>query len=123
MTPMTLLSKRIGALMILWISSCVSPLSFMFSKTLAWRAALNLLSISGRLSRKVFAARAELLDNGMKPTFFSASGTIKCKCFHFEDTPQYCHFLLSNSHGPRNFLCNGKKGRLDTACAFRFECS
>src|SRR5258706_7842306 len=49
------------------------------SKTVAWRAVEKLCSISGRLSRAVRAARAELLERRIKPTFFRASGTKKCK--------------------------------------------
>src|SRR6267143_1232465 len=61
------------------MASATSPVIFTPSKTVACRAAAKLFSISGRLSRAVRAARAELLDSGIKPTFFKASGTKKCR--------------------------------------------
>ena len=41
--------------------------------------AATLLMISGRLSRAVRAAMAEVLDRGIKPTCLSDSGTRKCR--------------------------------------------
>src|SRR5277367_1235414 len=58
------------------------------SNTLACRAAGNVLLISGLFSRTVRAARAELLVSGIKPTFFSATGMMKCKCFQRWETPR-----------------------------------
>src|ERR1700687_5506519 len=87
MTPMTFPSARIGALMIFWIDSTAPVVIFTPSNTVACRAAMKLFSISGRLSRTVRAARAELLDRGMKPTFFRASGTRKCRCRQRSETP------------------------------------
>src|SRR6266852_7487358 len=68
-----------------------SPLlvaAFTPSNTLACRTAAKLLLISGRLSRAVRAASAELLESGMKPTFFRTSGTRKCKCRQRVETPR-----------------------------------
>jgi hypothetical protein len=46
------------------MNSGVSPLIFTPSKTMGWRMALKLLSISGRLSRTVLAARDHVLVIG-----------------------------------------------------------
>src|SRR5580658_687474 len=43
--------------------------------------------MSGRLSRAVFAAIAEVLESGMKPTCLSDSGTRKCKWRQRVETP------------------------------------
>jgi hypothetical protein len=48
------------------------------SKVLACLREVKSLMISGRLSRVVRAASADLLERGMKPTFLSTSGTTKC---------------------------------------------
>jgi len=58
-----------------------SPLIFVPSKTIGRRVVLKSLSTSGRLARRIFAARDELLFKGLKPTVFSDSGTDKCRCF------------------------------------------
>src|SRR5258707_10812746 len=79
MTPMTLPSSRIGALIIFWMVPAASAEIFTVSKMVAWREFAKLFSISGRLSRAVRAARAELLDSGIKPAFFMASGPRKCR--------------------------------------------
>src|ERR1700746_3154659 len=86
------------------MGSVDSPPSLMFSKTWAWRAALKLLSISGRLSRTVFAARAELLDGGMKPTFYENAG----------HTIQFRHQTESCAHGNslKNTGPGARKGSL-----------
>src|SRR5258707_15852369 len=76
---MTLPSMRIGALIIFWMVPAASAEILTVSKTVAWRKFAKLFLISGRLSRAVRAARAELLDSGTKPTFFRGSGTRKCK--------------------------------------------
>src|SRR6266481_767921 len=87
MTPITFPSERMGALSIFWMDSGVSELVFTPSKTAACRATVKLLSISGRLSRAVRAARAELLERGMNPTFFRASGTRKWRWRQRVETP------------------------------------
>src|SRR5579862_9058037 len=76
-----------GALIIFWMISEVSPLIFTPSKTVAWRTPAKLLMMSGRLSRAVRAATAEVLESGMKPTCFSDSGTRKCKWRQRVETP------------------------------------
>src|SRR5208337_4585680 len=85
-TPTTFPSYRIGALMILWIDSPYVVAVRTPSNTLACRTPEKLLLISGRLSRAVRAASAELLVRGMNPTFFNGSGARKCKCRHLVDT-------------------------------------
>src|SRR6267143_453357 len=87
MTPITFPSERMGALSIFWMDSGSSELIFTPSKTAACRATMKLLSISGRLSRAVRAARAELLERGMNPTFFRASGTRKWRWRQRVETP------------------------------------
>src|SRR6266850_435445 len=87
MTPITFPSERMGALSIFWMDSGASELIFTPSKTAACRATVKLLSISGRLSRAVRAARAELLERGMNPTFFRASGTRKWRWRQRVETP------------------------------------
>src|SRR5467141_3551739 len=87
MTPTTFPSARMGALRIFVMDSAASEVSFTTSKTVAGRVTVKLLSISGRLSRAVRAARAELLERGMKPTFFSASGTRKWRWRQRVETP------------------------------------
>src|SRR6266404_1892085 len=79
MTQITLPSSKIGALIIFLIAPEAPSAIFLLSRTVACRAAAKLFSISGRLSWAVRAARAELLERGMKPTFFRASGTKKCR--------------------------------------------
>jgi hypothetical protein len=69
MTPTTFSSNEIGALMIFWIDSPVAVAVFTPSNTAACRTAEKLLLISGRLSRAVRAASAELLVSGMNPHF------------------------------------------------------
>jgi hypothetical protein len=76
-TPSARSPERIGVLMIFWMASALSGANFTPSKTLACFTEVKSLMISGRLSRMVRAASADLLDSGMKPTFFSASGTMK----------------------------------------------
>ena len=66
--------------MIFCIDSPVAVAVFTPSNTAACRTAEKLLLISGRLSRAVRAASAELLVSGMDPTFFSTRGTRKCRC-------------------------------------------
>ena len=78
MTPTTFSADKIGALMIFWIDSPVAV--FTPSNTAACRTAEKLLLISGRRSRAVRAASAELLVSGMNPTFFSTCGTRKYRC-------------------------------------------
>jgi len=85
-TPTTFPSYNIGALMILWIDSPDVVAVRTPSNTVACRTPEKLLLISGRLSRTVRAASAELLVSGMNPTFFSGCGTRKCKCRHLVDT-------------------------------------
>ena len=80
MTPTTFSSNKIGALIIFWIDSPVAIAVFTPSNTAACRTAEKLLLISGRLSRAVRAASAELLVSGMNPTFFSTCGTRKYRC-------------------------------------------
>ncbi len=88
MTPTTRSPERIGALMIFWMSSAFSAANLTPSKTVACFTEVKSLMISGRLSRVVRAASAVLLESGMKPTFFSASGTTKCKCRQRCETPR-----------------------------------
>jgi len=99
-TPTTFSSFRIGALIILWMDSPVVVAAFTPSNTEACRTAENALFISGRLSRAVRAASAELLDNGMNPTFFSAAGAKKCKCLQRLETPS---IATSSARTPRSF--------------------
>jgi len=99
-TPTTFPSQRIGALMIFWIDSPVVVAAFTPSNTVAWRTAAKSLLISGRLSLTVRAARADLLVNGMNPTFFNAGGTRKCRCRHRCDTPN----IATSSGFTRNSL-------------------
>ena len=62
--------------MILWIVSPYVVAVRIPSNTLACRTPEKLLLISGRFSRAVRAASAELLVRGMYPTFFNGSGQI-----------------------------------------------
>ena len=87
-TPTTFPSHKIGALTIFCIDSPVVVAAFTPSNTVACRTAEKLLLISGRLSRAVRAASADVLDIGMNPTFFSACGTRKCRCLHRVETPR-----------------------------------
>src|SRR6202035_3823732 len=57
------------------------------SKTVAWRTLAKLLMMSGRLSRAVRAAMAEVLERGIKPTCLRDSGTRKWRCLQRAETP------------------------------------
>ena len=119
MTPTTLSSNNIGALMIFWIDSPVAV--FTPSNTAACRTAEKLLLISGRLSRAVRAASAELLVSGMNPTFFSTCGTRKYRCLRRCETPQNRDFVGFHAQLPCYLFRDGRQRPFDRPSSVGFQ--